>query len=35
MRIAIVDDIEAECRLLHDRLENALERRAVYAEIFE
>lgn len=35
MRIAIVDDIEAECRLLHGRLENALKRRAVYAEIFE
>lgn len=35
MRIAIVDDIAEERRLLHDRLEKSLNRHAVYANIFE
>lgn len=35
MRIAIVDDIAEERRLLHNRLESSLNRRAVHANIFE
>ena len=35
MRIAIVDDLSGERRLLRDRLETALKRRHVRAEFFE
>lgn len=35
MRIAIVDDIAAERLLLHNRLYNSLNRRAIHANIFE
>lgn len=35
MRIAIVDDIMQERKLLRERLETQLSRRALYAEIFE
>ena len=35
MRIAIVDDLSGERRLLRDRLETALKRRNVRAEFFE
>lgn len=35
MRIAIVDDIAEERQLLHNRLKNSLNRRAVHADIFE
>lgn len=35
MRIAIVDDIAEERRLLHDKLEKALNRHCVHADIFE
>lgn len=35
MRIAIVDDLAAECALLKDRLEQQLHRRNVQADILE